>query len=199
MDKHFEQLLLDYSQAPTNEERERIEQALWKQFGHRKAIFVLDMSSFSLLTQKYGVVHYLSLLKRMQNTALPVVEAHQGEVVKFEADNCYAMFDDVLSAVQTSIELNRAFDDMNEYTDDPFDIRISIGIDFGDVLLIGGPDYFGDSVNRACKLGEDVAGPGEILLTAEAFEQLPKNAGFRGEALELSISGIKLEAVNLDY
>jgi len=36
----------------------------------------------------------------MQNTALPVVEAHQGEVVKFEADNCYAMFDDVLSAVQ---------------------------------------------------------------------------------------------------
>jgi len=199
MDKHFEQLLLAYSQAPTNEERERIEQALWKQFGHRKAIFVLDMSSFSLLTQKYGVVHYLSLLKRMQNTALPVVEAHQGEVVKFEADNCYAMFDDVLSAVQTSIELNRAFDDMNEYTDDPFDIRISIGIDFGDVLLIGGPDYFGDSVNRACKLGEDVAGPGEILLTAEAFEQLPKNAGFRGEALELSISGIKLEAVNLDY
>jgi len=57
MDKHFEQLLLAYSQAPTNEERERIEQALWKQFGHRKAIFVLDMSSFSLLTQKYGVVH----------------------------------------------------------------------------------------------------------------------------------------------
>jgi len=48
---------------------------------------------------------------------------------------------------------------MNEYTDDPFDIRISIGIDFGDVLLIGGPDYFGDSVNRACKLGEDVAVP----------------------------------------
>ena len=135
----------------------------------------------------------------MQNTALPVVEAHQGEVVKFEADNCYAMFDDVLSAVQTSIELNRAFDDMNEYTDDPFDIRISIGIDYGDVLLIGGPDYFGDSVNRACKLGEDVAGPGEILLTAEAFELLPKDVGFRGEALELSISGIKLEAVNLDY
>jgi adenylate cyclase len=199
MDQHFDQLLLNYSMASTEEERKRIEDNLWHDFGHRKLVFVLDMSGFSLLTRKYGVVHYLSLVKRMQRTTLPIIEKHNGTIVKFEADNCYAMFDEILPAVQASIELNAAFDIMNEYSEDPFDIRISVGMDYGDVLLIGGSDYFGDTVNRACKLGEDVAGPGEIILTEAAFEQLPREAGFHGELLELSIAGLQQKVFNLNF
>ena len=199
MDQYFEQLLLDYALANTEEERKRIEKVLWHDFGRRKLVFVLDMSGFSLLTRKYGVVHYLALVKRMQLTARPIIEEHNGLVVKFEADNCFAMFDTTLSAVRTSIELNTAFDAINEHTDDPFDIRISIGMDCGDVLLTGGPDYFGDTVNRACKLGEDIAGPGEILLTEAAFAQLPSQAGFHGKPLEISISGVQLKALKLDH
>ena len=39
--------------------------------------------------------------------------------------------------------LNTAFLALNILTDNEFDIHVSIGIDYGDVLLIGGPDYFG--------------------------------------------------------
>ncbi len=199
MDRYFEQLLLDYALASAEDERKRIEKVLWHDFGRRKLIFVLDMSGFSLLTRKYGVVHYLSLVKWMQITAQPIIRAHNGLIVKFEADNCFAMFDTALSAVRAAIELNAAFDAMNVHTEDPFDIRISIGMDYGDVLLTGGPDYFGDPVNRASKLGEDVAGPGEILLTETAFEQLPSQAGFRGQPLDISISGVPLKAFKLEY
>jgi adenylate cyclase len=197
MDQAFQQLLLDYAAASDLRQRQRIEQTLWDQFGHKKAVFVMDMSGFSLLTQKFGIVHYLSMVKRMQVITQPIIEQNGGQVVKFEADNCFAMFDDVSASIRAAIALNVAFNDLNLHTDESFDIRISIGIDYGDVLLIGGPDYFGDAVNRACKLGEDVAGPGEIFINKTAFDYIPLDADFHGETLELSISGIHLKAVKL--
>jgi class 3 adenylate cyclase len=199
MDKKFEELLLKYARSSLPEEREQVEAQLWSEFGQTKAIFIMDMSGFSLLTQKYGIVHYLSMVKRMQVTTRPIIEQMGGEVVKFEADNCFAMFDSVKSAVEAAIVLNRTFNAMNEFTDDTFDIRVSIGIDFGNVLLVGGPDYFGGPVNRASKLGEDIAGPGEIYITETAFNQIPPEAGFSGERLELDISGIRLPSYILSY
>src|SRR5687767_3889045 len=132
MDQAFEKLLLEYAQASDANERQQVEQTLWEKFGHKKAVLVMDMSGFSLLTQKYGIVHYLSMVKRMQITTQPIIEQHGGLVVKFEVDNCFAMFDEVPASIQAAIALNSAFNAMNVYTDEPFDIRVSIGIDYGD-------------------------------------------------------------------
>jgi adenylate cyclase len=199
MDKRFEELLLEYAQANTDKDRKQVEQTLWHEFGTVKAVFIMDMSGFSRLTQRFGVVHYLSMVKRMQLTAQPIVEQYGGEVIKFEADNCFALFPDSHSAVQAAITLNAAFFGMNIITPDEFDIRISIGIDYGDVLLIGGPDYFGATVNRASKLGEDIAGPGEILMTEEAFQKIPDGAGIKGKPMKFSISGIDLNVMKVEY
>ena len=89
--------------------------------------------------------------------------------------------------------LNTAFFATNVLTEDEFDIRVSIGIDYGDVLLIGGPDYFGNAVNCACKIGEDIGRPGEILVTGTAFEQIPATAGIQGRKLELAVAGVPVE------
>lgn len=199
MDKRFEDMLLDYALESDAAARLTIEARLWKEFGAVKAVLVLDLSGFSLLTQKYGIVHYLSMVRRMQLIAQPIVEKAGGEVVKFEADNCFAMFDSVLAAVQTAIALNHAFDEINIYTADQFDIRVAIGIDYGDVLLIGGPDYFGDTVNTASKLGEDQARPGEILIAERALAQIPASAGFSTETVQLEISGITIPAASIRY
>jgi class 3 adenylate cyclase len=199
MDKRFEEQLLKYAQETDPQERHRIEAGLWKDFGAVKAVLIMDLSGFSLLTQKYGIVHYLSIVRRMQVTARPIIEREGGSVVKFEADNCFAMFDDPLHAVNAAIALNAAFDEINVYTEDRFDIRISSGIDYGDVLLIGGPDYFGATVNCASKIGEDLASPGEILITKTAYEKIPAGAGIRGEPLRLTIAGIEVDALTIRY
>lgn len=199
MDARFRELLLMYAQADTKAAQDEIEKVLWQEFGTKKAVLVMDMSGFSRLTQKYGIVHYLSMVLRMQLTSQPVIEALGGQVIKFEADNCFAMFDSVLLAVQAAVRLNIAFDAINRFTEEAFDIRISIGIDYGDVLLTGGPDFFGDVVNAASKLGEDVAGPGEILLTARAFQELPPDAGYAGIPITPLLSGVRIEAYHLVY
>ncbi len=199
MDPRFEALLLEYAQADSADGRTTVEETLWKEFGHEKVVLVMDMSGFSLLTQRHGIVHYLSMVKRMQLTTQPIIEKHGGVVVKFEADNCFAAFDEVLPAVQAAVDLNQTFNEMNEFTDDTFDLRVSIGIDIGKVLMIGGPDYFGNAVNRASKLGEDIAEAGQILITDTAYHQGVAGAGLRGEPLELTISGITLNAIELKY
>lgn len=199
MDPHFAELLIKYAQADTKPAQEEIETTLWAEFGTTRAVFVMDMSGFSRLTQKYGIVHYLSMVLRMQLTSQPIIESLGGRVVKFEADNCFAMFDSVLPAVEAAVRLNIAFDAINRFTEDAFDIRVAIGIDYGDVLLTGGPDYFGDVVNYASKLGEDVAGPGEILVTERAFREIPLEAGYTGKIITPSLAGVRVKAYSLQF
>lgn len=199
MDPRFQELLLLYAQADTKTAQEQIEKTLWDEFGTQGAVLVMDMSGFSRLTQKYGIVHYLSMVLRMQLTSQPVIESLGGRVVKFEADNCFAMFQAVLPAVEAAVRLNIAFDSINRFTEEAFDIRVAIGMDYGGILLTGGPDYFGEVVNVASKLGEDVAGPGEILLTERAFQQLPPETGYTGKPITPLLSGMRIKAYSLNY
>jgi class 3 adenylate cyclase len=159
----------------------------------------MDMSGFSRLTQKYGIIHYLSMVHRMQLVTQPIIEQHAGQVVKFEADNCFAAFDAPLDAVHAAVAINISFSSLNIFTSEEFDIRVSIGIDDGNVLMVGGPDYFGGPVNCASKLGEDIASPGEILVSDHAFQQIPVEAGLTGKPINYSTSGIELKAYSINY
>ncbi len=85
--KKFQDLLLKFSQSEEIKQRKTLEQKLWDGYGAEYAVFVLDMSGFSLLTRKYGIVHYLSMVRRMQLTTRPIVESFGGTMIKYEADN----------------------------------------------------------------------------------------------------------------
>lgn len=195
----FKQLLLDYGHTADRDERKDIESQIWTTFGTEAAVLVLDMSGFSLLTQKHGIIHYLSLVRRMHVTVEPIAERHGGQVVKFEADNGFLRFNTVADAISAAIEMNQAFADENTETPDMLDIRISCGIDFGEILLIEGRDFFGNAVNRASKLGEDIAEPGEILVTREAMETTGDEGRFPSDEVPYTISGISIEVHRIAY
>ena len=199
LSQKFQENLLLYSQTESSEERHQIEESLWGNFGAEFAVFVLDMSGFSLLTRKYGIVHYLSMVRRMQLTTEPIVKSFGGFMIKYEADNCFAVFPDPLSAVNAAIAMQHAFTAANLLTSDDLDIHISCGIDFGKILMIGREDCFGDPVNRASKIGEDLAAAGEILITKEAMEMIPAEAGIKAQQLTVSISGITIPAFRIEY
>lgn len=197
--KKFQELLLNFSQSEKVLERHKIEDCLWDEFGAEYAVFVLDMSGFSLLTRKYGIVHYLSMVRRMQLTTKPIVKSYGGSMIKYEADNCFAVFPDPLSAVNAAIAMQHAFRAANLLTADELDIHIACGIDYGKVLVIGHEDCFGDPVNRASKMGEDLACSGEILVTKEAMQMIPAEAGIKARAMNVSISGITIPAYMIEY
>ena len=157
------------------------------------------MSGFSLLTRKYGIVHYLSMIRRMQLTVEPIVTGHGGEIVKFEADNCFAILPNPLAAVRAAISIQHGFTSANLLTADDLDIHVSIGIDYGKILFVSHEDMFGDAVNRACKMGEDLGNAGEILITKEAMELIPKDAEIQGKLIDVSIGGLSTPAFMIIY
>ena len=195
----FQELLLSYSQTPEGDERLKIEQALWRDYGAEYTVFVLDMSGFSLLTRKYGIVHYLSMVRRMHLTTEPIIRSYGGILIKYEADNCFAVFPDPLAAVNAAIALQHAFRAANLLTSEDLDIHISCGIDYGKILIVGHEDCFGDPVNRASKIGEDLAAAGEILVTSEAMQMIPAEAEIKSHELKVSIAGITIPAYAIEY
>jgi class 3 adenylate cyclase len=197
--QRFQQLLLDYSREPDTARRAALEQSVWDEFGAERAVMVADMSGFSRLTLKHGIVHYLSMVRRMQVTATPILAGWHGELVKFEADNLYAVFPDAAAAVHCAIALNHAFDAANLTTPDELDIRLSCGIAQGPILLLAGDDFFGHAVNVASKLGEDVADPGQILIHADALAALASEPMIRHEMRHYDISGLDLVAAEVIY
>ena len=197
--KKFQDLLLSFSQTEELEARQKVEESLWNDFGAEFAVFVLDMSGFSMLTRKYGIVHYLSMVRRMQLTTEPIVKSYGGRMLKYEADNCFAVFPEPLAAVNAAIAMQHAFKAANLLTSDDLDIHISCGIDYGKLLIIGHEDCFGDPVNRASKMGEDVAAAGEILITAEAMQMIPADAAIVAREISISISGVNIPAYVIDY
>ncbi len=197
--KAFQNALLRYSQTEDDAKRQEIEKQLWRDYGSEQTVFVLDMSGFSMLTRKYGIVHYLSMVRRMQLTTEPIIKSYGGRMIKYEADNCFAVFPDPFAAVNAAITMQHAFTASNLLTTEDLDVQISCGIDYGSILIVNDEDCFGDAVNRACKMGEDLGGAGQILVTKEAMDRIPTDSGIKGLPMELSVSGITIFAFSIEY
>lgn len=158
-----------------NEHPERlasIDAVIAAEFAQTHAVLVLDMSGFSRLVARYGTTHYLAMIRRMQTTAVPMVQNHGGRLVKQEADNLFCVFRTVDQAVAGARGINCAFAEANRFLPEDWDIHVSIGIGFGEVLMIDECDMFGHEMNLASKLGEDVALAGQVLLTEAAHAAL---------------------------
>jgi len=169
-----------------------IDGEIWRRFGRTRAVLVLDMCGFSRLTMRYGITHFLAMIRRLQTIVRPVIAAGGGRVIKTEADNVFATFDDVPPALATARAIQRSLDAANVFLPEDWDLHASIGIGYGPLLLIGDQDLFGSEMNLASKLGEDVAGRGEILLSEAARER----ALVESDAAEIPVqlSGLTIKA-----
>jgi class 3 adenylate cyclase len=151
------------------EELAAIDARIRAQFERSEAIMVLDMCGFSRLTMKHGIIHYLSLIRRMQRLVLPLLSEHGGSVLKTEADNVFATFPDVTPALRAAQAITDELVLQNRGLPEDWDVHVSIGIGYGALLLVGDHDAFGNEMNLASKLGEDLAEAGDVFLTEAAY------------------------------
>ena len=178
--------LVDRLNAAGAEERARAEAEIWERFGVGRAVLALDLSHFSLSVRRAGILPYLALIRRMQALTAPIVQRHGGAVVKYDADNMLASFPTVDAAAGAALAINHAIAEGAER------FSVSMGVDFGRFLLIDGAECYGDPVNVACKLGEDVADSGEVLLTAAARAQLDPSFPHALRDQKVSVSGLEV-------
>lgn len=156
-------------------------------------ILVLDMCGFSRITARHGIVHFLAMLHQMEQAARPAIAGNGGEVIKQEADNLFAVFATAEQALEAALDTLRALDAMNAVLPPERALHVSAGIGFGPTLVVAHEDLFGPEMNCACKLGEDIAGAGQILLTALAHASLPANR-YACAPADYDISGLVLRS-----
>ncbi len=152
------------------------DEEIWASCGAERAIFVSDLSGFTRLTRAHGILHFLAVYRRSTMSALPILDRHHGRCVKREADNLIYTFDRVSDALAGAREIVAESAAMDATLSDDERIKPCIGIGFGRILELS-DDIFGDEVNVAFKLGEDVARAREILLSDAALSRLHAEGG----------------------
>jgi class 3 adenylate cyclase len=191
----LQKLLKEYNEYP--ERQKDVEARIHQEFSRTVAIMVLDSSGFSRSVRQHGIVNFLARLERLGRVVVPTIEAHGGRVLRIEADNIFAVFPDAQAALRCSAEVQRNVDIANEPLPAANEIYVAIGIGYGSVLLIDDNDAWGDEMNIACKLGEDVAEQGEVLLTVAAHAAVGEGGPWKFEDSSVRISGLDLTSYKL--
>jgi class 3 adenylate cyclase len=188
-------LLKEYNEYP--ERQPEIDSRIHEEFCKAVAIMVIDSCGFSRSVRQHGIVNYLARLERLERMIAPMIDGHGGRVLRVEADNIFALFPDAGSAVRCAAEVQRGVEIANEPLPAASEIYVAIGVGYGRVLLIEDDDAYGDEMNIACKLGEDLAERGEVLLTASAHDALGDAGDLQFEDYSASISGLDVTAYRL--
>ena len=178
------------------EARRAFDEKVWAERGTEAAILVTDLAGFTKQTKRHGILHFLHIFRRCDRACQPVIDGHGGWLMKHEADDLIVMFGDAASAVNAAMQMQRLSLDDNRGRPEDDRWRMGIGVEFGKVIRLD-DDAFGDAVNVAFKLGEDIAEPGEILIGPEAFVRARSAgvdfSGFAGpEDRSVEIGGVTL-------
>jgi len=193
----FERFIAELSDASDDDQQGRIRKEIWDRFGTSGATFISDMANFSSTSRSLGVCHFLKLIYRARSIVDPAVKANNGLLLKCDADNCYAYFSDVSDAIRASFDINSRLFHSNQELKIEEHIYLSVGIDYGELLLVDSRDFYGDPVNTASKLGEDLAIKGETLVTERALSRSTFNVNANVERMIARISDIEISYVKI--
>lgn len=136
------------------------------------AILAADSSGFTRTTQRHGVVHFLGVMTLAYDRLTPIIKEAGGEVMSENADNILAIFNDPRAAAEAAERMHATLNRRNAEVSEVERFAMSIGIDYGPVLRLTDNAY-GDHVNKAFKIGEDLARRGETLATHAVAATLP--------------------------
>jgi len=140
---------------------------------YQRAILSLDMTGFTSTAMNIGELESLLRILDAQRVCIPVLKEFGADLIRCFADDMTAVFNDPNDAVDAAFEIHKRIETFNNSVlASMHPTRCSIGIGFGKVFAIGPNLAQGDEMNRASKLGEDIARGRETLLTEQAYEAL---------------------------
>ena len=141
-----------------------------QKYQRRRAILSLDMTGFTASAIKFGELESLLRIVDAQKVCIPVLKDFGAELVRCFADDVVAIFESPEAAIDAAFETHRRVENFsNSRLASNHPTQCCIGIGYGDVFAIGPNLAQGDEMNRASKLGEDIARANETLLTERTY------------------------------
>jgi len=138
------------------------------------AVMFTDIKGFTEKTSRKSRSEIKEMLKRHNESVLPVVARFGGRLVKTIGDAFLVTFESSTDAVLCGVAVQNALAELNKgrAKDDTIDIRIAINA--GEVSVAEDGDIFGDAVNIASRI-EGIAEAGEVFFTEAVYLSMNKN------------------------
>ena len=111
----------------------------------------------------------LSTLNAYRTVFREHISTHDGRVVDTSGDSVLAVFDSVVEAVQSAIEVQRELEVRNDVLTAERRMQFRIGVNLGDVIEQDDGTVYGDGVNIAARL-EGLAPAGGITLSGQVHD-----------------------------
>jgi len=165
-------------------DKEKVDKRIWDLFGEEWCVMFTDLSGFSRGVAKFGIIHFLQTIFESERLLIPVIEDHDGILLKAEGDSLLVIFRNVDKAIQSTLRMHDVLFDYNKDRTPEEQILLCVGLGYGKVLRIGDQDVFGSEVNAASKLGEDTAEAWEILVTSSVKNKAEIIPGIQFEELK---------------
>lgn len=146
-------------------DKQRIDDRIWDLFGEDWCVMFTDLSGFSRRVVEFGIIHFLQTIHESERLLIPVIDNHDGFVLKVEGDSFLAIFRNARKCLQCALAMQQTVSDYNFNRLEEEKVLLCIGLGYGRMLRIGDTDVFGAEVNAASRLGEDLAQSGETLVT----------------------------------
>jgi len=138
------------------------------------AIMFTDIVGYTSLMGK-DEQRAIRLLDKNLSIQKPLIEQHQGKLLKEIGDGLLSSFNSVIEAVKCAIEIQDKLKDDSQ-------LNVSVGIHTGDVLFRDG-DVFGDGVNIASRI-EAIAEEGEIVVSEAVYQNIKNQEGISTEFIK---------------
>jgi adenylate cyclase len=166
-----------------------IDQRIWDLFGEEWCVMMTDLVGFSRRVAKYGIIHFLQTIYESERLLLPIIEQHEGFLLKTDGDSMLLIFRKPHKALHCTFAMQKILVNYNQDKQDQDQIHLCVGLGFGMLLRVGNEEVFGSEVNAACKLGEDTAKQGEIVVTGAFKDACADFAGVGFERLDAAPPG----------
>ena len=153
-----------------------------EKYYRERAILSMDMTGYTLSTMRHGELQSLLNILDAQRVVIPVLQEFGAELIRCFADDIVALFLEPNAAVDAAFEVHRRIRLFNASplaSQDP--TQCCAGIGFGRAFAIGPNLAQGDEMNRASKLGENIARASETLITERAYAAIVNRDDIRFE------------------
>ena len=106
-------------------DKDRIDRRIWDLFGEEWCVMFAKLSGFSRKVASLGVIHFLQTIHESKLVMIPVIENHDGILLKVDGDNFVVIFRDAAKGFHCAVTLQRTFDRFN--ADKAVEEQVQIG------------------------------------------------------------------------
>ena len=90
-----------------------MDRRIWDLFGEVWAVVFTDMVGFSQRSADYGIIHFLQTIYESQRLLVPVIDEHDGLLLKTEGDSLLILFRRPTRALECAQQMMRVLETHN--------------------------------------------------------------------------------------